>query len=45
MKERLIRKKEALEFAIEAYISEGIVTPDGTDSENLNFELDLYLDN
>ena len=42
MKERLIRKKEALEFAIEAYISEGIVTPDGTDSENFNSELFKY---
>ena len=44
MKERLIRKKEALEFAIEAYISEGIVTPDGTDSENLNFKPKRYSD-
>ena len=42
MKERLIRKKEALEFAIEAYISEGIVTPDGTDSENFYTELFKY---
>ena len=31
MKERLIRKKEALEMSIEAYIKTGEVTPEGLD--------------